>query len=68
MQHIILVLAMILLITLAGKQLTVKEAVNNRLMQIEKVQAAKTYELPDEEEDIYKTEFSIGSCYTDLFQ
>jgi hypothetical protein len=69
MQHVIIVLAMVLLPGIAGKELSVaKVTTNNRLMQIEKVQAAKAYELPDVEEDNGSYEFNVGSCYTDLFQ
>jgi hypothetical protein len=69
MQHVILVLAMMLLLGIAAKEVSVtKEAAVNKLMQIEKVQEKKDYQLSDEDDDIYKSEFSIGSCYTDLFQ
>jgi hypothetical protein len=69
MQHVIIVLAMILLLGIAGKELSVaKVTTNNRLMQIEKVQATKTYELPDIEDDNGSNEFNVGGCYTDLFQ
>jgi hypothetical protein len=69
MQHAILVLAIMLLIAIATKEHTVaKEATVNRLMQNEKVQGKQLYELPDEEDDVYNTEFNVGSCYTYLFQ
>ena len=60
---------MILLISVAAKEFNVaKVATDNRLLQIEKVQSAKTYELPDEDNDDCSYEFNVGSCYTDLFQ
>jgi hypothetical protein len=69
MQHIILVLAMILLLGIAGKEFTgAKMATDSRLLQIEKVQAANRYQLPQEDNDDCSYEFNVGSCYTDLFQ
>ena len=70
MQHIILVLAMLLLISIAGKELHLAaEPVNNKLLQIEKVQEVKAYELRDDEDDgSYNYEFNVGSGYTYLFQ
>lgn len=69
MQHAILVLSIILLIAIAAKEPTAaKDTAINRVMQNEKVREKQLYELPDEEEDVYNTEFSVGSFYTDLFQ
>jgi len=70
MQHLILILAMLLLLAVAGKELNVaKVPADHKLIQVENVQQVKTYELQnDEDDDIYNTEFNVGSCYTDLFQ
>jgi len=61
---------MLLLLAVAGKELNVAKApANNRLLQIEKVQEVKAYELrDDEDDDNYNYEFNVGSGYTYLFQ